>query len=30
MTLTELEAEYGFDFDRSQLSEAGREAFCLD
>ena len=30
MTLTELEAEYGFDFDRSQLSEAGCKAFCLN
>lgn len=29
MTLSELEAEYGFEVDREKLSEAGRRAYCL-
>ncbi|MFB6129206.1 MAG: glycosyltransferase family 2 protein [Salinigranum sp.] len=29
MTLSELEAEYGFEVDREALSPAGRRAYCL-
>jgi hypothetical protein len=28
MTLSELEAEYGVEVDRSGFSDAGRRAFC--